>query len=250
MFNKKVKNKIKNKVIEFSEVSKSFRHFSLKNINFEVYESECFGILGKNGAGKTTILKLMQGMVKRDEGEIEVLGFDPENDEIKIKELIGYVPEQSNPPSFLTIDEFFDFVSKIRRISPNFDFWYDFFDLKDYKDELILNLSRGTKQKLMFAQAFLHEPRIAIIDEPLVNLDPLTQVKVIDYIKKAVKNGKTVILATHMISLAAKICNRVMILDNGKIKKITKLNGLNKEARLMKEFNSVDKKSNKTHKMI
>ncbi len=235
---KMFKQKDKNKVVEFIDVNKRFPNFLLDNINFQIYEGECFGILGKNGAGKTTILKLMQGIIKRDSGKINVLGYDPNFDEIKIKSLVGYVPEQSNPPSFLTISEFFDFICKIRKINPNLKFWYEFFDLNNYKDELILNLSRGTKQKLMFAQAFLHEPKIAIIDEPLVNLDPQTQLKVIKYIKELVKKRKTIILATHMISLAAKICNRVMIIENGKIRKVIKLSGLNKESKLIREFKS------------
>jgi ABC-2 type transport system ATP-binding protein len=141
-------------------------------------------------------------------------------DPIRVRELIGVIPEQETPPSFLTAEEYLHFVAKIRKMehyAETCDKWFEFFDFIDQKNSLCRDLSRGTRQKLMFAQAFLHNPELAIIDEPLINLDPIMQRKVKDFLEGYVKNGGTVFISTHILEIAKEICTSIGIISKGKL---------------------------------
>ena len=132
----------------------------------------------------------------------------------------GDHPEQETPPSFLTAEEYLHFVGHIRRIGDieaQCGFWFDFLEFGDKRDVLCKDLSRGTRQKLMVAQAFLHRPELVLIDEPLINLDPLMQRKIKDYLTGYVKGGGTVFLSTHILGIAEEICTRVGILHRGNL---------------------------------
>jgi len=154
---------------------------AVNDVSLKIASGEFFGLLGPNGSGKTTMIKCMTGQIKPSEGSITVLGINALKDPIKVRELCGIIPEQENPPSFLTAVEYLYYVGKIRKIEKLEEktaHWLKLLDFADQKDILCKDLSRGTRQKLMFAQAFIHEPKLAFIDEPLINLDPLTQKKV------------------------------------------------------------------------
>jgi len=120
----------------------------------------------------------------------------------------------------LTAEEYLHFVARIRKMEYYEEIcekWFEFFDFGDQKNSLCKDLSRGTRQKLMFAQAFLHEPELAIIDEPLINLDPIMQRKVKDFLKGYVKNGGTVFISTHILEIANEICTSIGIIYKGKL---------------------------------
>lgn len=193
---------------------------AVKDITFCVKEGMLFGLLGPNGSGKTTTIKILTGQIKPTKGQAFVFGIDVLKDPIKVRELVGIIPEQENPPSFLTAEEYMHFVSKVRKID---DFekkckhWFKFLSFEDQKNILCKDLSRGTRQKLMFAQAFLHEPKFAFIDEPIINLDPITQRKIKDFLIDYVKKGNSVLFSTHVLEIAQEICTDIGIIYKGKM---------------------------------
>jgi len=146
--------------------------------------------------------------------------MDVLRDPIKVRDIVGIIPEQETPPSFLTAEEYLHFVGRIRKlenIRERSDKWFRFLEFEGEEEVLCKDLSRGTRQKLMFAQAFLHEPELAFIDEPLINLDPVIQRKVKDYLKDYVRKGGTIFFCTHVLEIAEEICTRIGIIDRGKI---------------------------------
>ena len=208
-------------IIEAIKLSKKYGSLrAVDGLSLKVNEGELFGFLGPNGAGKTTTIKMLTGQIKPDSGTIKVRGIDILSNPIKVRELAGIIPEQENPPSFLTAEEYLQFVAKIRKlddVEKRCTWWLKFLEFEGQKEVLCKDLSRGTRQKLMFAQAFLHDPRLAFIDEPLINLDPVIQRKVKDFLLGYVKKGGTIFFSTHVLEIAEEICTRIAIIDKGKI---------------------------------
>ena len=159
-------------IISINNLSKTFKDVTAVNkISLELKKGELYGLLGPNGSGKTTIIKLLTGQIKPTSGKAEIMGLDVVKKPIEIRKKVGIIPEQETPPSFLTAVEYLEFVSRIRKLTnPNIDYWFSYLDFEEEKNVLCKDLSRGTRQKLMVAQAFLHEPKLAFIDEPLINL--------------------------------------------------------------------------------
>jgi ABC-2 type transport system ATP-binding protein len=148
------------------------------------------------------------------------MGLDAADDPIGVRGLVGIIPEQETPPSFLTAEEYLHFVASIRNldsIDERCDRWFDLLEFEDKRNVLCKDLSRGTRQKLMFAQAFLHEPKLALIDEPLINLDPIMQRTVKDFLQEYVHDGGTVFFSTHILEIAEEICDRIGIIHNGRL---------------------------------
>lgn len=208
-------------MIEIRNLSKYYGSTKAVNeVSLSIGKGELFGLLGPNGSGKTTMIKMLTGQIKPTAGFLKVHGVDVLENPIKVRELIGVIPEQETPPSFLTAEEYLHFVAKIRKMKQYEDVcekWFEFFDFKDQKNSLCKDLSRGTRQKLMFAQAFLHEPELAIIDEPLINLDPVMQKKVKNFLVNYVKNGGTIFISTHILEIAKQICTSIGIIYKGKL---------------------------------
>ncbi|SDG20783.1 ABC-2 type transport system ATP-binding protein [Methanolobus vulcani] len=208
-------------MITVKNLSKNFGDTkAVDAVDLEVKKGELFGLLGPNGSGKTTMIKMLTGQIKPTEGEVSVLGVDVLANPLRVKELTGIIPEQETPPSFLTAEEYLHFVAKIRKLEAFEDkceWWFTYLDFAGQKDILCKDLSRGTRQKLMLAQAFLHEPELVIIDEPLINLDPLMQRKVKDYLRDYVSKGGTVFISTHILEIAREICSSMGIIYKGKL---------------------------------
>jgi ABC-2 type transport system ATP-binding protein len=208
-------------MIEIRNLSKYYGSTKAVNeVSLSIGKGELFGLLGPNGSGKTTMIKMLTGQIKPTAGFLKVHGVDVLENPIKVRELIGVIPEQETPPSFLTAEEYLHFVAKIRKIKQYEDVcekWFEFFDFKNQKNSLCKDLSRGTRQKLMFVQAFLHEPKLAIIDEPLINLDPVMQKKVKNFLVNYVKNGGTIFISTHILEIAKQICTSIGIIYKGKL---------------------------------
>jgi ABC-2 type transport system ATP-binding protein len=208
-------------VIDARNLTKAFGEITaVNNVTLSVKEGELFGLLGPNGSGKTTMIKMLTGQIRPTSGSATVLGLDAAKDPIGVRERIGIIPEQETPPSFLTAKEYLDFVGAIRKI-PDTDereaWWFEFLDFSDKRNVLCKDLSRGTRQKLMFAQAFMHEPALALIDEPLINFDPIMQEVVKGYLLEYVKKGRTIFISTHILEIAEEICSGFGILHNGKL---------------------------------
>ena len=208
-------------VIEAHDLSKAYGDVqAVDHVNIAVEKGALFGLLGPNGSGKTTMIRMLTGQTRPTGGTASVLGVDVVKDPVGVRGRVGIIPEQETPPSFLTAMEYLKFVAAVRKIpdiGTKADWWFDFLDFADKKDVLCKDLSRGTRQKLMFTQAFIHEPELALIDEPLINFDPIMQDVVKDYLAGYVKNGRTIFISTHILEVAEEICSEFAILHKGKL---------------------------------
>ena len=208
-------------VLETRDLSKAYGDVcAVDHVSLTVNAGELFGLLGPNGSGKTTMIKVLTGQVRPTGGSATVLGLDVEKEGIRVLERVGIIPEQESPPSFLTAVEYLEFVGAVRRIpdlAAKAEWWFDFLEFGDKKDVLCKDLSRGTRQKLMFAQAFIHEPVFALIDEPLINFDPIMQDVVKEFLVQYVRRGRTIFLSTHILEVAEEICSTFAILHRGRL---------------------------------
>lgn len=211
---------------------------ALQSVDLEVRRGGVFGLIGPNGAGKSTLMKALMGSVKLDDGTVRVLGLNPNAEDLRIKAYTGFVPESESPPSFLTLSEFLDFVLHSRGMDSSLNkkkMWTTFFDLEGHTNTIARNMSKGTRQKLMLSSAFIHEPPLLLLDEPFINLDPIYQRKVKDYLSEYTSNGGTVLISTHILALAEELCDNVSIINRGRILRT------DRKSDLVQEFDGLEK---------
>jgi ABC-2 type transport system ATP-binding protein len=149
-----------------------------------------------------------------------VLGVDAVADPQKVKANIGIVPESESPPSFLTPTEFLEFVARLRRvegIETKVQHWLTWFGMDEKKDTMCKDLSKGQRQKVMLAAAFIHKPKLLFLDEPFANLDPIYQRKCRQWLLDHVKDGGTIFLCSHVLEMAERMCNRMAIINDGRV---------------------------------
>jgi ABC-2 type transport system ATP-binding protein len=210
-------------MIEIQNLTKKFdRVTAVENLNLTIAKGELFGFLGPNGAGKTTTIKIMTGLLRPTAGNVCIGGFDIQKEAISAKRLIGYVPEDPFVYDKLTGREFLRFVGGLffldgKNLETKVQAWIDFFGLNQNADQLTESYSHGMKQKLVMSAALLHDPQVLIIDEPIVGLDPRSTRKVKDLLREQAKNGTTVFLSTHILTVAEELCDRVGIIHQGKL---------------------------------
>lgn len=226
--------------IEASGLTKVYGDLTaVNNVSLSVKKGALFGLLGPNGSGKSTMIKMLTGQILPSSGSARVLGTDVREDPIGVREKVGIIPEQETPPSFLTADEYLHFVGAIRKI-PDIDeragWWFDYLDFADKRNVLCKDLSRGTRQKLMFAQAFIHRPVLAMIDEPLLNFDPVMQHQLKDYLADYVKSGNTIFVSTHILEVAEEICSEFAILHKGNLIHTGTVAEIREQGRHLDEF--------------
>jgi ABC-2 type transport system ATP-binding protein len=212
---------------------------AVDHVSLSVQKGELYGLLGPNGSGKTTMIRMLTGQIRPTEGSARVLGLDPDREPVGVRARIGIIPEQETPPSFLTSEEYLHFVGSVRNIPDirqQADWWFEFLEFSDKRDVLCKDLSRGTRQKLMFSQAFLHRPTLAMIDEPLINFDPVMQEKVKGYLAEYVGKGGTVFISTHILEIAEEICTSFAILHQGKLIHTGTVRELQEQDRHLNEF--------------
>ncbi|MFB6204393.1 MAG: ABC transporter ATP-binding protein [Candidatus Nanohaloarchaea archaeon] len=207
--------------IDISSLKKNYGDIkALEGLDLTVDEGELFGFIGPNGAGKSTTINILTGQIKPSGGNCSVLGINPVQEPVKVREKVGILPEREDPPSFLTPREYFEFVAEIRNIDDweaRARDWAERLEFEEKMDTLNMDLSKGEKQKVMVAQAFLHEPELVFIDEPLTNLDPIIQERVKDFFVDYRERGNTIFLSTHVLSLAEEVCTSVGIIDSGEL---------------------------------
>lgn len=225
-------------VISCKELSKKYDDvLALNGVELSIEKGEFFGLLGPNGAGKTTLLKILTGQLKATKGKAVVLGLDVEKDVLGVKRKIGIVPEQESPPSFLTPREVLEMVSAIREIEkPDIGKWIEFFEMESLEGRVCRNLSRGQRQKVMLASAFISQTELLFLDEPFINLDPIVQTKVRDWLVEYVKDGGTVFLNTHLLENAQRLCDKAAIIHEGKIQSLITLEKLNQQKMTLEEL--------------
>lgn len=210
-------------IIKAERLTKRFGELiAVNGVSFDVREGEVFGFLGPNGAGKTTTMRMIQCVSPKDSGLLEVSGMDVNKEPRKIKALLGVSPQEVN------LDPDFTVLENLRTYARYFniqktdaekrsDKWLDFFQLQGKKDVLIDKLSGGMKRRLLLARAMMNEPRILILDEPTVGLDPQARHLIWDLLKMLRSQGITIILTTHYMEEAAQLCDRIVIMDGGRI---------------------------------
>ncbi|MGZ5476915.1 MAG: ABC transporter ATP-binding protein [Thermoanaerobaculia bacterium] len=210
-------------MIEIRDLTKKYGDFTaVDRLSLSVAPGEIFGFLGPNGAGKTTTIRILAGLSLPTEGVVRIAGIDIVHDGVSAKRITGYVPDRPYLYEKLTGRELLRFVTNLYG-----DEWSQrearavellrYFDLHDWVDARIENLSYGMKQKLVIISALVHDPRVLIVDEPMVGLDALAQRQVKVLLRRLADEGKTIFLTTHTLSVAEAVCDRIAILNRGKI---------------------------------
>lgn len=211
----------KEALVEAKDLGKRFGDFvALHPLDVTVHGGEFFGVFGPNGAGKSTFIKLLTGQLTPSLGGAQVLGIPVSKSPQRVKANVGIVPESESPPSYLTASEYLDFVCRIRgvpEIEAKVAHWLDWFGINDKSDTLCKDLSKGQRQKVMLAGAFIHEPRLLFLDEPFVNLDPIYQRKCRGLLMEHIAGGGTIFLCSHILEVAERMCTRVAVIDHGKV---------------------------------
>ena len=210
-------------MIEIRSLTKKYGDFTaVDDLSLSVHQGEVFGFLGPNGAGKTTTIRVVAGLSLPTSGSVSVGGVDVLADPVRAKAMMGYIPDRPYLYEKLTGRELLQFVANLYQMK-----WDDcetraiellrYFDLHDWVDARIENLSHGMKQKLVIVSALAHDPRVLIIDEPMVGLDALAQRQVKLLFRRLVEEGRTIFLTTHTLSVAEAVCDRIAIIHRGKI---------------------------------
>ena len=211
-------------MIKFTNVSKSYNGKSkaVENLNLTIKDGEVFGFLGPNGAGKSTTIKMLTGITDIDSGSIEINGFDNKTESIKAKRTFGYVPD--SPDIFLRLKgmEYLNFMADIYKVpkkirQEKIKSLSKTFDMEEALGDAIQSYSHGMRQKIVVMGAILHEPDVWILDEPLTGLDPKSAYDLKEMMKEHAKKGKTVFFSTHVLEVAEKICDRIAIINKGKL---------------------------------
>ena len=209
-------------MIEVKNVTKKYGKFiAVDNISFTINEGEIIGLLGPNGAGKSTTMNMLTGFIEQTEGEIIIDGCNTLKKPKKAKKEIGYMPEGVPLYTDLTVKEFITYMAEIKNVDrknrkEKVQEIINKTGLKDVQKKLIKNLSRGYKQRVSMAGALIGDPKILILDEPTVGLDPKQITEIRNLIKELGKTH-TVILSSHILSEVSQICNKVIIINKGKI---------------------------------
>lgn len=195
---------------------------ALRSLNLDIPRGQIYGFLGPNGAGKTTTIKLLCGLLRPTQGKVFIGGFDMAKDPMKAKQLVGYIPDSPYLYEKLTAAEFLSFVGHLYgmpegTIKSKGDEMLDLMGIANWRNRLIEDFSHGMRQRLVFASAFLHDPQILIVDEPMVGLDPQSARLVKDLFSKMALAGRTVFVSTHTLSLAEEICHKIGIIHKGQV---------------------------------
>jgi len=210
-------------IVEVNQISKSFGgRQAVLDVTFSLRSGEVLGLLGPNGSGKSTLMKTISGIIKPDAGSIQVLGINVVEEPVEIKKRIGYVPEAPRLYEFLTGVEYLDFVADVHGMEKNekherISEFLKALDLEGRENELIHGYSQGMKQKLAIIAALLHRPQVLVLDEPLNALDPRSARIVKDLIHKLRDDGVPTLFSTHVLEIADAICDRVIIMYDGRI---------------------------------
>ena len=210
-------------MIELVNLTKRYgKNHAVEKLNLTVPDGELFGFIGPNGAGKTTTIRMIGGLLAPTAGQVIIDGVDIASDPVGVKRKIGLIPDRPFLYEKLTGIEFLQFTADIFELNQS-DFenksreWLNLFGLWDRANELIEAYSHGMKQRLIMSAALLHDPRLLIVDEPMVGLDPRGIKMVRNLFRQLAETGVTVFMSTHTLSLAEEICDRIGIINNGRL---------------------------------
>ena len=212
-------------MLKLENISKSYNKGIIKavdNINLDIRKGEIFGFLGPNGAGKTTTIKMIVGLLKPDNGKVTVGTVDAWKEPLKAKSMISYVPDNPEIYDRLKGMEYLNFIADMYEIpkeerEEKLNYYLELFNIKDAVGDIIASYSHGMKQKVVLTGALLSNPDLFILDEPMVGLDPKSAFNLKEIMKKMCNEGKTVFFSTHVLEVAEKLCDRIAIINKGKI---------------------------------
>ncbi len=210
-------------MIELSDVSKSFGETTaVSHLDLRVEPGELYGFIGPNGAGKTTTIRLITGLLRPSQGKVSVAGHDLQQEPEEAKALIGYVPDSPFLYPLLTGREFLQFVGRMyklkgKEIEDRIESLVDTFEMSDWIDLRAEEYSHGMRQKVVFSSALIHDPKLVVIDEPMVGLDPKSAKLVKGVLKDRVRGGATVFMSTHTLPIAEELCSRMGVINCGKL---------------------------------
>ncbi len=223
-------------MVSVRNVSKTFssrkkKVKALDRVSFQAKPGEIFGLLGPNGAGKTTALRIVSTLLKPDEGEVEVNGFSTVRKAYEVRKRIGFLTSDMRLSGNLSSKELIYFFGDLNRVSrettrKRMKELSDYLEMGDFLERSVDKLSTGMKQKAAIAVSLIHDPEVIVFDEPTNGLDIITSKTVTDFLKDFRKRGKTVIISTHVMAVAEKLCDSVGIILEGKIVENDTLEGM------------------------
>jgi ABC-2 type transport system ATP-binding protein len=195
---------------------------AVDNVSIEVYGGEIFGFLGPNGAGKTTTIKMIVGLLQPSSGIVKVAGYDVQAQPLLAKASSGYVPDTPNLYAKLTGRELLGFVADLydldrKQVVHRIDELLRMFDLSEAADDTIDSYSHGMQQKASLAAALMHDPRVLVLDEPTVGLDPKSARLIKDILRQIADRGAAIMLSTHILEIAERMCDRIGIINKGQL---------------------------------
>ena len=235
-------------MIEIKGVSKKYGDKkALSNISFEVGDGEIFGFIGHNGAGKTTLIKAICGILDFDEGKILINGKSIQDQPIECKQELAYVPDDPELYEEMKAIDFIEFICDMYDVSletreKNIQQYANMFNLENELNNTIKSFSHGMKQKVALIAALVHEPKVLVMDEPFVGLDPKAIFDMKEVMRKVVKNGGTVFFSTHILDVAEKLCTRVAIIKKGKLVEVGSMEKIRGNKSLEKVFLELEEK--------
>lgn len=211
-------------MLSIKNLSKTYKggKRAVKNLSLEVEAGDIYGFIGHNGAGKTTTLKCIAGIIDFEEGEITVAGCNVTDSPVEAKRLIAYVPDNPDVYEYLTGLQYLNFIADVFGVEreervQKIQKYSALFEIDSVLGNLLSTYSHGMKQKLVLVSALIHSPRLMILDEPFVGLDPKASHEVKEIMKEFVREGGAIFFSTHVLETAEKICNKIAVIKDGEI---------------------------------
>jgi ABC-2 type transport system ATP-binding protein len=223
-------------MIKLTNLTKRYGDFTaVDSLSLEVPRGELFGFLGPNGAGKTTTLRMIAGILRPTGGTVEIGGVNVATDPIAAKRKLGFIPDRPFIYEKLTAAEFLRFVAGLydqegAHVEHRARELLALFDLEEWRDELVESYSHGMRQKLIISSAFVHRPDVIVVDEPMVGLDPKAARILKDLFREYTRRGHTIMMSTHTLEVAESLCDRIGIIQTGRIRAAGTMGELQKHA--------------------
>ena len=235
-------------MIEIKNVTKKYgNEKAVDNVSFKVNDGDIFAFIGHNGAGKTTLIKSIVGIHDFDEGDILIDGMSIKEKPVECKKLMAFVPDNPETYEHMKAIDYINFICDMYDVDEdtrkkNIKKYSKLFEMEDKLNDTIDSYSHGMKQKIVLISALSHDPKILIMDEPFVGLDPKAVFDIKEVLNEMVKEGKIVFYSTHILDVAEKLCSRVAIIKNGKLVKAGSMKEIKGDKSLEKVFMELEDK--------
>ena len=212
-------------MLKFEHLTKKYGDkVVVDDLNLEIKEGEIYAFIGHNGAGKTTSIKCAVGILDFDKGEIYIDGKNIKSNPMECKKVLAYIPDNPDIYEYMTAIQYLNFIADVFEVPQSvreerINKYADMFEIRDNLTQPVSSFSHGMKQKLVITGALLHEPKLMIMDEPFVGLDPIATHKLKELMKEMCQNGTAIFFSTHVLEVAEKLCDMVAIIKGGKLLK-------------------------------